>query len=254
MNENTGDRAHPATPIRLEQARRDGDIPRSFELASAVQMLGGLIALLVLLGGVAAAVKTWTRTTWSNASSTSLDPEVITSQLQSSLFSLVTMVTPLLLLILMLSLFSHWCQIGWLFRPQKAAPELGRLSASKWFENTFSFKSLMIPVFGLPKALLAFGMAGFGIWLNRSTIFGLGGLPVEEFVSTLFTLVLTVALQVAAMMLVLSGADYALARWRHERRMRMSDQQLRDELRMQNGDPAINSRRREVHRTYGRSV
>jgi flagellar biosynthetic protein FlhB len=67
-------------------------------------------------------------------------------------------------------------------------------------------------------------------------------------VTKMFSLILTVTFHVALALLVTSVADYWLKFIGHQRRIRMTDQQLRDELRMQNGDPQIHARRRRMNR------
>jgi flagellar biosynthetic protein FlhB len=64
----------------------------------------------------------------------------------------------------------------------------------------------------------------------------------------LFSLILTVTFHVALALLLASAADYGLKFLGHQRRLRMTDQQLRDELRMQNGDPQTRNRQRQLQR------
>ena len=54
----TDERNHPASPMRRDQARRDGDIPKSFELAGALHLLGALTVAFLMLGGIGKWLKT----------------------------------------------------------------------------------------------------------------------------------------------------------------------------------------------------
>ena len=101
--------------------------------------------------------------------------------------------------------------------------------------------------------LIAFIAAGAGCWMQSERILLLSSQPVELMAENLGHIVLAVALQVAVALFVLALIDYGIERWSFNRRMRMTDQQLRDELRMQNGDPATGNRRREVHREITRT-
>ena len=86
------------------------------------------------------------------------------------------------------------------------------------------------------------------IWIQRNDFFILSNGPADGLVAKLFSLILTITLHVAFALLVTSTADYWLKFASYQRRIRMTDQQLRDELRMQNGDSQIRARRRQLNR------
>ena len=255
MSDFSGDPAHPASPIRREQARRDGDIPKSFELANALHLLGALAAAYILVKGISSGIRTWTMGRWQEAgSSLEVNRELMTANLQSTVFSFVAIVAPLLALMFFLGVLSHWGQTGIVFRPQQLRPDPTRLGPRRWWSHLFSTRSISIPLIGLPKTLVAGLAAIASAWFQREQVFGLSALPIEKFVEQLFGLILAVGFHVAVVLLVLSLADYGLKRWSFERRIRMTEQQLRDELRMQNGDPSVVNRRRQIHRSYVRDV
>jgi flagellar biosynthesis protein FlhB len=53
--------------------------------------------------------------------------------------------------------------------------------------------------------------------------------------------------------LALAGLDYALARWKHERDLRMTTQELREEMKNLQGDPALAARRKAMQRSWGQN-
>ena len=246
----TDERNHPASPMRRDQARRDGDIPKSFELAGALHLLGALTVAFLMLGGIGKWLKDWTIAKWKEAGQIGVGPDDLASGLQADVFSLSSVLAPLLLLMLGMGVLAHWVQTGIVFRPQQAVPEASRLGPRRWFSHLFSLQFFAAPVLGLPKALLAVASAFVSAWCFREQFFALGGLPVESLVASLFGLVIGVCASTTMVILVLSIADYGIKRLSFERRIRMSDQEVRDELRMQNGDPTINSRRRQIHRSF----
>ena len=67
MSESVQDRIHQATPGRRQQARQDGDVVKSHELAAAVQMLGAIAITYYLLGNVSHWIRNWTTETWTMA-------------------------------------------------------------------------------------------------------------------------------------------------------------------------------------------
>ena len=98
MSDSREDQIHAPTPTRREQARREGDIPKSFELAAAIQMLGALALAYLVLGGLGRRIRLWTTETWSEAGSRlSISSADFTEQVQSTTNAMVSSLAPLLL-------------------------------------------------------------------------------------------------------------------------------------------------------------
>lgn len=241
------DRIHPATPARRKQAQRDGDFPKSLELAAAIQMAGGLLVAYLTFGGLSKWVKQATTAIWT-APHLSIDasqPEVITKQLSELILGATIVLAPAGLLLIGIVWGSHWLQTGPVFHASKWSPDPNRISPSHWLKSVFSLRTLVSPLVGIPKALLAVGAMGIGCYLNRIEFLELGNLPVDEIVERLLSLILTVSAYVVTAVFSASLLDYGLAWLSHQKRIRMTEQQLRDEQRMENGNPAILTRRKQ---------
>jgi flagellar biosynthesis protein FlhB len=62
-----------------------------------------------------------------------------------------------------------------------------------------------------------------------------------------------ICLKIGGALLVAAVADYGFQRWRHERSLQMTPDEMREEMRNQNGDPAVQQRRRRLQRELGLS-
>ncbi len=240
-----GEQNHPASPYRREQAIRDGDTAKSFELSGAIQALAAVAVGFMLLGGLAQWLCNWTEETWKQAAGNiCFEPTVATQELQGTAFSLSAVMAPILMTMFFAGILAHLTQTGIVFRANSVVPDLGRAGPQKWWRHVWSMNAISLPFVGLPKTLIAFVTAGVSFWLQKEAFFGLGNLPVEQIGPEMSSLVLGVCFHVAIVLFALSLVDYALQRWSFERRIRMTDQQVRDEARMQNGDPQVMNQRR----------
>lgn len=247
MTESAEERVHDPTPARRAKARSDGDVAKSFELAAAVQMIGAVAASYLFLRGCGHWIRSWTVKTWSQAGGkTSVNMEEFTDQIQNIAMSSLSVLGPLLVLLMLVGVASHWLQTGPLFAVRRIAPDPSRLVSGNWFRHVFSVSSLALVVVGIPKTMIAAGVLCASSWFHRNEFFELANCPTNVMVEKMFMLVLTITFHVALALLVTSAVDFWLKYVGHERRIRMSDQQLRDELRMQNGDPQIQARRRRM--------
>lgn len=252
MTEFSGDQVHPATPHRRDQAMREGDVAKSFELAGAIQTLAAIVVGFLLLGSLASWVRIWTIDTWKNASTgIAFEPMAATNQLQETAFAISAVMAPALFVMFFAGVLAHMGQTGVMFRAERVVPDFGRAGPGKWWRHVFSMNAISLPFIGLPKTMIAASTAIFSVWFQGEAFFGLGKLPVEQIAPQMSSLVLTVCFNVSLVLIALSLVDYALQRWSFDRRIRMTDQQMRDETRMQNGDPQITSQRRELHRSLG---
>ncbi len=253
MSEYSGDQVHPATPARREQARRDGEFAKSHELAAAVQMTGAVGVAYLFFGQLANWLRQSTTEIWSISDvKTSVSVMEITGQFQKLVFTSLLALAPIVVMLLLAGIASHWCQTGPLFLSRKIAPDVGRLSPTHWVRRLFSVGTLAIPLVGLPKTLLAAIVMMVGCWCYREQFFLLGSLPADQMVRAMFLLTLKICSLVALMLLVASLLDYGTKYLSFQQRIRMSDQQLRDEVRMQNGDPRVSAQRRELQRSNRR--
>ena len=247
MSDSADDQIHEASATRIQQARSEGDIAKSFELAAALQMLGALVVCYLLLSNLGAWIQNWTSQIWSG-SRISIEATELTSMLRNLTGLTFLAPAPLMVLLLVIGVCSHWIQTGPVFLPQKVAPDLERLGPGNWRQKMFSLQGLACLLVGIPKAVIAFGVLAASSWFHRNQFFELASYPADMLVKQLFSLVLTIVLHVALALLFTSLSDYWLRYLGHRRRLRMTDQQLRDELRMQNGNPQVRARQREFRR------
>jgi flagellar biosynthetic protein FlhB len=250
MSDFSGDQVHPASPARREQARRDGDYAKSHELSAAVQMIGAVVVAYLTFGPLAKWLRMWTTEIWTAPTAlTKVTASDVSSQLSRLAFSSISVLLPIAALMFLVGVLSHWCQTGPVFLTKPLAPDATRLSPNRWFGRVFSLSTLAFPLIGLPKALLALVVMAVSCWFHREQFFALGSFPANVMAQQLFSLVLLVCSHVAITLLLASFLDFGLKYLGFQKKIRMTDQQLRDETRMQNGDPQISAQRRALQRT-----
>ena len=230
-----GDRTNPATPLRLERARSEGDIARSADLAFAIQLSGVIGIIWMLSGGIGHWLNQSTTQRWTGATirADQFDPATV---MQESIWSGTLTVAPILVLMMLVAVASWWLQTGPMWIVDKPTPDLSRMSPTNWFGRLFSLSSFAYVLFGLPRAAIAIGAALVSVYCQRDSMFSMAGLPADQMVIRMMDLVLSTALFVALAMLVTSIADYGLRWVSHQRKLQMSDQEIRDEQKMQGAE------------------
>jgi flagellar biosynthetic protein FlhB len=155
-------------------------------------------------------------------------------------------VLPLLGVVLAVAVAANVGQVGLLFLPQRLAPRLDALSPAKGFSRIYSGRAAGVLVMNLAK----FAVAGLVGWLAlRARLEDLLLLPALETAPAAArgsVVLMDIAMKMALALLVLGLVDYAWQRWRHEQELRMTRQQLQDELKLTEGDPQMKARRRRA--------
>ena len=247
----SGERTERATPRRRQKAQQQGDRVRSRELTAAFGMLAGVL----VLGGVAPHW-TWmwkglvTQVLALGAPSVWHDDQVMQTALALRHVA-VAALSPLLFLVLAVAgavLLVAVAQGGGVqFSAQALQPKFSRLNPGINIKNIFSLQGAS----RLGKSLLP---AAVIVMLGIHKIEGQTNLPPMSLahLSRMFSAAYDLLLDTAWILVAWSGIDY-IVQWRSwEDRMRMSKQEIREEMKESEGSPQVRSRIRGLRRQMRR--
>ena len=248
MADSAGDKKHEATDYRRQKAREDGNVARSQDLSSAVLLLIGVI-LLDFTGPMMFQIM-------AHLVSDELEkPFDLRADARSAIVQLVQLtgkggfaILPLMGGMLLTSLVVHYAQVGPLWLPDKLGIDFSRINPISGFQRLFTIVNVSRLGFGLIKIGLVFGILLSGVWSRWDSILALGSTNMEAVGQFVWTTMIDLCRNVAAALLILSVIDYGFQRWKYEQDLMMTDEELREEMKMTQGDPQIKSRRRKVQR------
>jgi len=229
------DRNHAPTPDRIRRMRAKGDHAYSSELATAIQLVAGVVTLWLCGSSIAVGLKSIAQQTWAEAS-IAVQPG-IGEQSQLLIWMLVKLLLPTLLAISVTGMLAHLVQTR--FFVKFPSPTLEKVTGKQWFLRVFSFASLGQLAIAFPKLIFGLLAGAMTIWYQRDAFFSLGGQSTDAMAGSLLRLSATVGIAVALTLLACSVVDYWGQWLAWQKRMRMTDQELRDELRGQTGDPQV---------------
>jgi len=230
------ERQHEATVARRKRAREEGDIAHSHELATAIQMVAGVGALWFCAAAIGNGLQQTTIGLWSN-SAISASPEAIVGTSQSLLWKTMRLVLPFMISVFVIGSLAHMLQTR--FHVSRPEFSFSAVSGKRWFENLFSASSFGQVFIASPKAIVGLGVGAATVWALRESFFSLGNMPTNLLAGTLLRLTATVGMSVAVSLLFCSIVDYAMQWYSFNQRIRMTDQEMREEIRGQTGDPQI---------------
>ncbi|MEN6404914.1 MAG: EscU/YscU/HrcU family type III secretion system export apparatus switch protein [Thermoguttaceae bacterium] len=248
MAEYAGEKTLDPTPHRRQQARREGHVAKSQELGSAAVLLAGIALLMVLGGGLAGFLADYCRTQLGGEPCLSISAEGVVDQWNATLWSLGRWMAPILGLLFLTGVAIHVLQVGFLFLPQRLGFDPTRLDPIRGLQRIFSGANLVRLGMGLLKLAILLGVASVVLYGQREEILSLSSLAPAPLAQQVTHILLNTALKLGAALLVLALLDYAYQWWRHEQDLKMTPQELREELQNLEGNPQVLARRKQMQR------
>ena len=248
MAENDSDKTQDATPHRRQQARDEGQVAKSQDLASSALLLVGLAALLWLGGPLAEMLGRYATEQLGGEPWLTTDPQFFTAHGQRLAGLLGWYLLPIFAVLLVTGVAANFLQVGFLFLPEKLAPDLTRLDPLQGLARLFSLGNLVRLVMGLLKMALVGGVAYASLYGQRNKILGMSEMLTPEIAAFLVEVIIWTSLKIALALLLLAILDYGFQWWKQERDLRMTTQEVREELRNLEANPQMTARRKQVQR------
>lgn len=244
MAASADEKTEPATPRRRNEARQKGQVARSQDLTAAVLLFSAFVALSMFGGSLWATLLAITRAGLTGADSTTIDQ--VLPYAGAAAAEAFKKVVPLLLLLFFAMLLTLYAQVGWLLTFATLKPSLSKLNPLAGIKRLFSVRSIVQVVTNLGKLMVVgtvayLTLAGQAAAITYAFTLGFYGIfPLGA------KLMFDLGINLGAAMLVLALFDYAWQRYKQERDMRMTKEEVKDEMRSMEGDPQIKRRRRDI--------
>jgi flagellar biosynthetic protein FlhB len=247
MAESAGEKSQDPTPHRRQQAREEGQVVHSQDLAAAALLTVGLLVLVTMSGPAIVFFENFTRQQLGDAW-LAIDRDEVTLFWWASGWEMAKAVLPLLGVLLLAAILAHLFQVGFLFLPQRLMPDLSRINPLAGVSRIFSLASLMQLLFGCFKIVIVAGVAWWSLSSRQEELLGLATLALPQIAAFMTDVLLWTSIKVCVALFILALMDYLYQFWRQERQLRMTPQEVREEMKNLQGNPEVISRRRNVQR------
>jgi flagellar biosynthesis protein FlhB len=246
-----GEKTEKATPKKRRDARKEGDIFKSNEINNWLSLGAAIFAFSILWKSMLAEISSFLQTflTDAHVSYEYFDLNVFSSILLSAFFVILRVCAPLLLTAAAAGLLANYLQVGFLFVPKSLKPKFERISPAKGLKRIFSVKVIK----DLVKSLLK--IAGISVigYLGIKSLYGKIYVSLEtDLLSSIemsIRLASGILFNILIAMAFVSMTDYIFQYFEHEKKLKMSKQEIKDEYKTTEGNPEIKSRVREIQRT-----
>jgi flagellar biosynthesis protein FlhB len=246
------DRTEKASERRLQEAREKGQIPRSRDLSGAVTVLAG--ASMLLSGGptIYAHMQRIYALGFGYSREALFSDHLLTRVLSEATGEVLSLLIPIFAATLLAAIGSTVVIGGFNFSTEALTPNFERLDPIAGFGRLFSLNGLI----ELAKSLLKIVFIGCALVIllrvDEPAVMATGHEAIGAGVGQSLVLVAHAAMLFAVVLGVIGGLDAVWQRYDHERRNRMSKQEVKDEHKDTDGNPQLKGRIRQMQHQMSR--
>jgi flagellar biosynthetic protein FlhB len=234
------------TPRRLEEARRKGQVASSREVNHWFIILAGAISFMTLAPGM-------TKGVVHALSRFATEPDLVATgragigaALESMLGQVLLAVLPIIGLLVVAAILAGVVQSGLVFSAERIKPELSKISLAKGVKRLFSLKSIAEFVKSVLKLIIVGGVVTMLFIPIFDDLTSVTTMSTIDAMGLLQSLAVRLFIGVLAVMSVIAVIDFLYQRFEHMKSLRMSRQEIKDELKQTEGDPQVRARLRQI--------
>lgn len=243
MSESDSEKTEDATPERRRKAREDGQFPRAKDTGAVVATVGILLTISALGGSFWGLMRTFTESCFSEG--LTFKGAGISSIARELAAVLVAATLPCAAVAAICGTLAGFAEAGFHPNLDLAAPKFERLDPIGKLGQMLSPKAAMsnIALSLLRVAVVAF-VTYYVLKADFNALARLSRAPVGAAAGQIFAVFLRLALWSTLSLAVLTAVDYVNSWFRHESQIKMSLQEIKDEMKQQEGSPQVRARQR----------
>jgi flagellar biosynthesis protein FlhB len=249
MSENSDqEKTEDPTSKRLEDAHKKGQIARSRELNTFVMLITSAMLLLTTGKHMGNSLLVMMRDQFQLNRKIIFDPLSPIIYFKQLMIDGVVVIAPFMAMLVVAAIIAPLALGGWVFSWESLTPKLEKLDPIKGITRLFSLRGLIELIKALLKFLLIFAVA---VTLSRhflNDLTGLGAEPLEQSISHALTIIGTCFLILSASLIVVVMFDVPYQLWDHNKKLKMTLQEIKDEMKESEGSPEIKGRQRRIQR------
>lgn len=234
------------TARKLEEALKQGDVVQSPEVATFFILAAGALALAIFGTWAAQNFTRQFRIYLEQPDRFVIDSSNMVGLLQNIMLQIGMILAPVLGLLMLVGAGAHLIQHRPVFTAERLKPKFSKLSPLSGFKRLFGFEGWL----NLAKGLLKIGIIGTVTWLvlwpERYRLESFMAQEPTNIAGSMIALLMQVLIAALAVLGLIAAGDYLVQRMRYMKRQRMSRQEIKDEHKQSEGDPAVKAKIKQL--------
>ncbi len=240
------ERTEEATPKRQEEARNKGQISRSRELTTMFILLTSSFVFLFMGQQLSFSLENLMINNFSISRQHVFDQYFLINALLMSGKDILISFAPFLAILFAVAFFAPLLVGGWMFSAEALAPKPDKLNPISGLKRLFGVKTVMELVKALAKFVLITGIAIVFLWYNLVELLGVGAGGLMPGLAHASDIIITSFMVVCLGTMIIALVDVPFQIWEHSRQLKMTRQQVKDEMKDTEGKPEVKAQLRAL--------
>ena len=235
------------TPKKIEEARKEGNVPKSMELTGFIILLLSSLIMIFYMKFVTGRVEEYFKYIYTLIGAEITNERFYQIVIKSLGFFLIILL-PVMFVIVIAAVLGNVSQFGFLFTVKPIIPKFDKINPVKGFKRLFSIKTF---VEGLKTTLKVFIAFLVGFWLFWTFLPEIPKLELMQIFEQLKWFENKAAIIIFAMLGVFftfAIIDFVYQRYSYKKSLRMSKQEIKDEFKQTEGNPEVKAKIRQIQR------
>ncbi len=240
-----GEKTEPATEKKLSDARKEGQVAKSREVANGLGLLSMFLVLKFWVGHMGTEFLQVFSGVYSKIPEAvkmynGLVPEEnFRAILRYMVVRLLIIIAPIFLVGFLVAFLSDVIQVKWQITGKPLQPKFSKLSPVSGVKRIFSVNSIVELIKSIAKIGLVVYVAYSYLKDEKENLFILYDIPLMQAIQLCGELVIDLGLRIALVYMVIALADFAYQKFKFAKDMRMTKQEIKEEYKQQEGDPQV---------------
>ncbi len=247
-NDEGGEKTEEATPKKKEESRKEGQVAQSKEVVTGATLLATFLALRYFIGYLGNRFYESFQHFYGDIEyyvSEGMNTVSAANVLNEILIEIMLAVAPFLIIGLVVGFLATKMQFKWMITGKPLQPKFNKLNPISGFKRIFSMQALVNLLFSILKIVLISYIAYTSVVEQAGIIFNAYDMSIPSCLVFLYELIVDMGIKMSAVMLAVGAADFMFQRWKHNRDLKMSKQEVKDEFKNTEGDPKVKGQQKQ---------
>lgn len=240
------DKTEQPTEKRLREAREKGDVPRSRELGNVAVLGAAVLAMMAIAPALGEASQGWLRSALTVDPRMLGRPDAMITHALGLMVGLMLPVVPVVLVALGACFIGPVVMGGIAFSNKALQPDFKRLSPLSGLKRIYGKEGFAELLRSLLRVLLVLGVGAMMIYAAFHKLLAMPRMTLHGAIDTGLDMVMVTFIAMIAALGLLAAIDVPWQRWQHTVKLKMTKQEIRDEMKQTEGNPEIKARVRQV--------
>jgi len=234
------------TGKRLADARKKGQIARSRELNTFAMLIVSATLLLMQGEKIGKGLLEMMRFDFQLSRATIFDPVSLTLYFKQAMIDGLMLIAPFFALMVVVAIIAPISMGGWIFSWDAVSPKLEKMDPIKGIPRLFAMRGIIEMLKALLKIVLVFAVAVVLYKSYISELLGLGVEPPKQSIEHALNIIGMCFLLLSASLIVIAMVDVPYQLWDHNKKLKMTLQEIKDEHKESEGSPEVKGRQRRM--------